>query len=154
MRRLVVKIKKDDQSDPESFEVPGDQRAADLVSNLVKALNLPVRDRNNLPVEYWLGTASGKLIRDGDTLNGVGISNRTLLLIGSGTSRPAELSEPGTGIQSALSRSTKPDQVMPGDSTRTDSPWAKGFRPITPSRSRTSDTDSPPPPGWKKTGQS
>ena len=56
MKRLIVRIQKDNQSDPESFEVPGDQPAADLVSNLVKALNLPVRDRNNLPVEYWLVT--------------------------------------------------------------------------------------------------
>ena len=104
MKRLIVRIQKDDQSDPEVFEVPGDQPATDLVSNLVKALNLPIRDRNNLPVEYWLGTASGELIRDDDTLNGVGIGNRALLLIRSGTSRPAELSEPEIGRASCRER--------------------------------------------------
>jgi hypothetical protein len=154
MKRLVVRIQKDDQSDPEVFEVPGDQPATDLVSNLVKALNLPIRDRNNLPVEYWLGTASGELIRDDDTLNGVGIGNRALLLIRSGTSRPAELSEPGSGIQPTKLSRSKSDRVQAGDSARTDSPWAKGFRPITPSRPRSSNTNSLPPAGWKKTSPS
>jgi hypothetical protein len=154
MKRLLVRIRKDNQSDPELFEVSGDQRVADLVANLVKALNLPLRDRNNLPCEYWLATANGDLIRDDDTLNGIGIGNKALLFIQTGAVRPAELSAASVGTTSVAPLGAVSSQDKSANVARSDTPWAKGFRPIAPARPRTGDVEAEPPPGWKKLDRS
>ena len=142
MKRLIVKIRKDDQSDPELYEVPGEQPAATLVPNLVKVLNLPPKDTNGVPLEYWLESASGRLIRDADTLAGAGIRNDTVLLVRSGADKPAEVSlqiaagrkpvlpsadrveaEPGKGPVKGFRRLRVPDQVV-GD-TQPSEKWKR-----------------------------
>lgn len=90
MKRLIVKLKNGDGL-PEDFELPGEQVAAELVTNLVTALNLPKTDENRLRIEYWLDYGPGRLIRDEETLSLAGVVNGGMLVIRHGPRRPATL---------------------------------------------------------------
>lgn len=143
MKRLIVRIKKDKDSDPELYEVPGDESVASLVPNLVKVLNLPEKDQVG-PLEYWLESSSGAGIRDADSLTSAGIRNNMLLQIMRGANKPAEIS---------LKIASERKSVMPGADRVEQEP---GKRPVTVWRPlRVPDQvtgESPPPEKWKKIG--
>lgn len=95
MKRILARIQRQEYgavpvSDPELFELPGEQPAATLVANLVRALKLPTQNPSQpAGVQYWLSLSNGDIIADSQTLTDAGVRNHSLLTLQSGTDKHA-----------------------------------------------------------------
>jgi hypothetical protein len=145
MKRLIVSIKKDEQSEPELLEVPGDEPVAKFLANLVQVLNLP-QEEIGVPLQYWLQVESGRLIRDADTLTRAGIRYGTVLLIRSGNTKPEPVAKP------TVERLPVPDALDHTDHTEQDPSRGPllGFRKLKLPEAPRVEEDGVPPATWRR----
>lgn len=90
MKRIIARIQRQEHgsapvSDPELFELPGEQPSGAVVANLTRALKLPTQIPNRgAGLHYWLVLANGDIVADTQTLTDAGVRNYALLTLQSG----------------------------------------------------------------------
>ncbi len=95
MKRIIARIQRQDynstvRSDVELFEMPGEQAAAIVVGNLVRALKLPTQVPNQgSNLQYWLALQNGDVIPDAQTLTDAGVRNHAVLTLQCGLTKRA-----------------------------------------------------------------
>ncbi|OQY91990.1 MAG: hypothetical protein B6D41_08725 [Chloroflexi bacterium UTCFX4] len=107
MKRIIARVQRQEYGSPlvtdaELFELPGEQPAGVVVSNLVRALKLPSQiptQSGNL--QYWLAMGNGDVIADAQTLTDAGVHNNTLLTLQCGPNKRAP-NPARTGVYATL----------------------------------------------------
>ncbi len=92
MKRMIIRIKIEDQVKVDKFEVPAEQPLCELIPHLVQGLGLDSR-RSLTTYKYWLETETG-LLDNQKSLAQLEIKNEALLYLKSGVTLP-QPSAPG-----------------------------------------------------------
>jgi WXG100 protein secretion system (Wss), protein YukD len=86
MKRLIVRIRVENQVKAERYELPAEQALDELIPHLVQGLDLDAKSADG-HATYWLEAETG-ILDDKKSLAQLGVKNESLLELRSGTSVP------------------------------------------------------------------
>ena len=86
MKRLIIKVKVNNQTKPLSYELSGEQPIKELIPHLVQGMGWSMEE-NGQPLKYWF-TYQDTILDSARTLLDCNVNNSDVLFLRSGTEIP------------------------------------------------------------------